>query len=102
MLSWNWRRTPFVCWPAIPGTERRTAGGNRRLTRGVPDTTMMRGSVVLLLACALLAQESQPVTPAGGDVIRQTVSVVVTPVTVTDKKGRHIHGLQPHEFRLFD
>jgi VWFA-related protein len=44
--------------------------------------------------------------PAGDEeqtgVIRTTVNVVVTPVTVTDDDGNLVNGIQPQQFHLFD
>ncbi|MDX2154634.1 MAG: VWA domain-containing protein [Bryobacteraceae bacterium] len=68
---------------------------------------------LLIAACcvALAAQQpsSSPVPKAPGgapppdDVtIRTTVNVVVAPVTVVDKDGRHVNGLEPHDFKLYD
>jgi VWFA-related protein len=50
-----------------------------------------------LLGSALLAQQT-----VSEQVFRATVNVVVAPVTVTDKDGGYIHGLQPQQFRLYD
>jgi VWFA-related protein len=53
-------------------------------------------SVLLGAPLGLIAQEgTQPV-------IRTTVDVVIAPVTVLDKDGNLVNGLQPHDFRLFD
>jgi VWFA-related protein len=42
--------------------------------------------------------ETQPDTP----IERTSVSVVQAPVTVTDRDGNMVNGLQPHQFHLFD
>ena len=67
--------------------------------------------LLLLPACctlALLAQDStdpaktpdtrQPESP----VIRTTVDFVLVPVTVLDRDGNYVDGLQPQQFSLFD
>lgn len=51
----------------------------------------------VLLTAPALAQED-----LSDQVFRATVNVVVAPVTVTDRDGQYVHGLQPHQFRLYD
>jgi hypothetical protein len=58
-----------------------------------------------LLAATLFAQgqqESAKPETAGDLVIRQTVEVVVAPVTVVDRDGNNVDGLKPEQFHLFD
>jgi VWFA-related protein len=43
-----------------------------------------------------------PAPQIEGPTIRTTVQVVLVPTTVTDKDGRIVNGLQPHDFRLLD
>ena len=51
------------------------------------------------LCAAGLAQEAkQEQAPT----FRSTVNVVIAPVTVTDRDGSHVSGLEPKQFRLFD
>ncbi len=77
---------------------------------------MRAAQPILIAACCLALAAQQPssspvpkappgATPGAADqdiTIRTTVNVVVAPVTVTDKDGRHINGLEPHDFRLYD
>ena len=58
-----------------------------------------------LLAATLFAQgqqESAKPETAGDLVIRQTVDVVVAPVTVVNRDGNNVDGLKPEQFHLFD
>jgi VWFA-related protein len=55
-------------------------------------------AVALLFATAVAAISQQPNQPA----IRANVSVVLAPVTVTDKKGKFVDGLGAGEFALYD
>jgi VWFA-related protein len=50
-----------------------------------------------LTSLLLLAQDTPPPAP-----FKTTVNVVVAPTVVTDRDGSFIHGLQPHNFRLYD
>lgn len=59
--------------------------------------SVIRPLLAGFLATALWAQQDVP-----GQVFRATVNVVVAPVTVSDASGAYVHGLQPHEFQLFD
>jgi len=62
------------------------------------------------LACAALLfsqQSGGPAKPPADEqppevTIRTTVNVVIAPTTVLDSRGRHVQGLKPHEFRLYD
>jgi len=57
-----------------------------------------------VLLCGLLtAQQSQIDSSSAPDLtIRTTVDVVTTPVTVYDRDGSYVQGLQPEQFHLFD
>jgi len=57
----------------------------------------LRAAPLLVLATVLSAQED-----LSDQIFRATVNVVVAPVTVTDRDGHYVHGLQPHQFRLYD
>jgi VWFA-related protein len=52
--------------------------------------------LVAFVSFVCLAQDEEPQT------FRTTVNVVVAPVTVTDKNGRHVNGLEVTDFRLLD
>jgi VWFA-related protein len=52
---------------------------------------------IVFASVLLLGQDSQPTTP-----FKTTVNIVVAPTIVTDQHGSFIHGLQPHDFRLYD
>ena len=55
-----------------------------------------RGALAALTAVAtLLAQDTPPT-------FRDTVRIVMAPVTVTDRNGEIVSGLQPKDFRLLD
>ncbi|MEQ1886822.1 MAG: VWA domain-containing protein [Bryobacteraceae bacterium] len=56
--------------------------------------------VVLLLASSCFAQRPEPA--ASDAVIRTNVPLVLVPVTVTDRKGKLIDGLQLEDFILTD
>ncbi|MEN6537279.1 MAG: VWA domain-containing protein [Bryobacteraceae bacterium] len=60
--------------------------------------TIVRCLIAGLLAVSLLAQQEE----APDQVFRATVNVVTVPVTVTDRDGRYVNGLQPSNFRLLD
>jgi VWFA-related protein len=58
---------------------------------------------IALLCWALSAQQSQIDSTSVPDLtIRTTVDVVTTPVTVYDRDGAYVQGLQPEQFHLFD
>lgn len=66
-------------------------------------------AVPLLLMSALLAVGAQAQAPVSsdapdlGDVIsRVQVNNIIAPVLVTDRSGKIIDGLEPHQFHLFD
>lgn len=54
----------------------------------------------LLLAGTLIPAQQQP--SEENQPIRTQVNVVIAPTTVTDKDGRFVSGIAPHEFRLYD
>jgi VWFA-related protein len=64
-----------------------------------------RWTLALLLAATLFAQSPQeaakPVDNTG-TTFRQTVDFVLTPVSVVDRNGDNVDGLQPEQFHLFD
>ncbi len=65
---------------------------------------MVRAGITLLaLLCAgaslgIRAQDNS----ATDETIRATVNVVMAPVTVLDRRGDYVSGLQPQDFRLLD
>ncbi len=59
----------------------------------------MPGSILAVLAGSWAAAFAQD-TP--DQVFRATVNVVIAPVTVTDRDGNYVTGLEPHHFRLLD
>jgi len=80
---------------------------NRNETRSlnVLPSMPLRGLIVCLVAFAvvLVAQAlAQQQAPEESPLVRTTVDVVVAPVTVLDRDGNYVDGLQPHQFRLFD
>ncbi len=58
-------------------------------------------SAIVAFAQSEALQEQLPVEGAG-PVIRVTVDEVVVPVTVTDKRGSFVNGLEVKDFRLYD
>ncbi len=65
----------------------------------------LRWTLAGLLAATLFAQgqqdNSQPIENTG-TIIRQSVEVVVAPVSVVDRNGDNVDGLRPDQFHLFD
>ena len=59
--------------------------------------SLTRPLLASLLALTLLAQQDR-----SDQVFRATVNVVVVPVTVTDRSGNYVSGLQPKDFVLYD
>ena len=78
-------------YPATPriGTRVSTAPLRSRLGRGA--------LAALTAVTTLLAQDAPP-TPT----FREQVRIVMAPVTVTDRNGEIVSGLQPKDFRLLD
>lgn len=71
------------------------------ILRNHPATSRIQHSVkshllALAVAGTLLAQDAIPPD------FRDTVRIVMAPVTVTDRNGEIVSGLQPKDFRLFD
>jgi VWFA-related protein len=66
------------------------------------------GLLLAAVLCAagvssISAQEPPASAPASSDQpIRATVNVVLAPVTVLDRHGEYVSGLQPQDFRLLD
>lgn len=71
-----------------------------------PEIT--RRSLTVLLICAALlaigpaASQEQAPEESIPTIERTTVTQVVAPVTVLDRAGNYVNGLQPQQFRLFD
>jgi VWFA-related protein len=66
---------------------------------------VIRGFIAILLCAVMLAQQQPEAKPAEEEKpysFVTSVDVVTTPVTVFDRDGAWIHGLQPHQFHLFD
>jgi hypothetical protein len=64
---------------------------------------MMRaGIIVAILLCAGGGLGIRAQDPVSDETIRATVSVVMAPVTVLDRHGEYVSGLQPQAFRLLD
>ena len=57
--------------------------------------------LICFLATLSLLPAQQPAEPPP-TTIRATVDVVLVPTTVLDRSGRHVNGLKPGEFRLYD
>jgi VWFA-related protein len=65
----------------------------------------MRPKLLLPLVAGILAVAGLVVFAQDGEsdrVIRQSVTVVVAPTTVTDKDGNYVHDLKPSQFVLYD
>lgn len=58
--------------------------------------------VVFVTVAAALSQTPQSAVPAADPVIRVSVNLVQVDVVVTDSKGRHIPGLGPGDFDVFE
>ncbi|HUJ23850.1 MAG TPA: VWA domain-containing protein [Bryobacteraceae bacterium] len=48
------------------------------------------------------AQDPSPAPESSDQTIRTTVNVVMAPVTVLDRRGDYVDGLQPEDFKLLD
>ena len=57
-------------------------------------------SIILLVAICSAVSAQQPQTPQQGDVLRINTELVQTAVTVLDKKGNFVEGLQRDQFEL--
>src|SRR5258708_27038364 len=60
------------------------------------------GIVVAAVLCAGAGLGIRAQEPVSDETIRATVSVVMAPVTVLDRHGDYVSGLQPQDFRLLD
>lgn len=67
---------------------------------------VFRGLIATALCGIMLAQQQPEPKPAETEekpyAFVTSVDVVTSPVTVFDRDGGWVHGLQPHEFHLFD
>src|SRR5581483_7422384 len=88
MLSWKWCRT---CWNCSVGT--------RNTLRPVRNS-MRRLFAIVLLAPFVLAQNRDDVEVPPP--FRVSTDLVVAPVTVFDRSGGYVNGIQPEQFHLFD
>ena len=71
----------------------------------MPLSRLMLAALLCAVLCAQSQQDSsKPAEPAQNEsaVIKTTVDVVTAPVTVLDRDGNFVDGLQPAQFRLFD
>src|SRR5689334_21577769 len=59
-------------------------------------------SVLAASSWQALAQASGGPGPQSGYTLQLNSRVVLTDVTVTDKKGNPVHGLKASDFRIFD
>ena len=60
------------------------------------------GIIVAALLCAGGGLGIRAQDPVSDETIRATVNVVMAPVTVLDRHGDYVSGLQPQAFRLLD
>lgn len=60
------------------------------------------GIIVFALLCVGGGLGIRAQDPVSDETIRATVNVVLAPVTVLDRHGDYVSGLQPADFRLFD
>jgi VWFA-related protein len=64
---------------------------------------VFRTLLVALCCAAVFAQQTpQPPLPEGTPQFRTSVEVVTAPVTVLDRDGNYVNGLQPNQFHLYD
>lgn len=56
----------------------------------------------LVLICSLLLAQSRDEPVQVPPPIRVTTNLVVAPVTVFDRSGHYVNGIQPQDFHLFD
>src|SRR5262245_3185820 len=93
----------WSCWAArqiTPSLWRRNGLDRSDVKISMP---VFRVFGIALLCWALSAQQSQIDSTSVPDLtIRTTVDVVTTPVTVYDRDGAYVQGLQPEQFHLFD
>ncbi len=60
------------------------------------------GIIVAALLCVGGGPGIRAQDPVSDETIRATVNVVLAPVTVLDRHGEYVSGLQPQDFRLLD
>ena len=60
------------------------------------------GIVVAAILCVGSGFAIRAQDPVNDETIRATVNVVMAPVTVLDRHGEYVSGLQPQDFRLLD
>src|SRR5690242_12141506 len=58
--------------------------------------------IVAALLCVGGSLGMRAQDPVSDETIRATVNVVMAPVTVLDRNGEYVSGLQPQDFRLLD
>src|ERR1044071_8490929 len=66
---------------------------------------LVLGLITLVITAAAFAQQPNPQKPADDqdlDVIKVSTSVVTVPVSVMDRNGRFVPGLEQDQFHLFE
>ena len=72
---------------------------NEATSRNVIMNMRFLRAALYLSAFSLLAAQQ---TPPAGEPIRLTVQVVLAPVTVLNRDGSYVNGLEPQHFHLLD
>src|ERR1700688_2797435 len=91
MLLWNWRHTCWICL-----VDEQSMRPKSRLF------SLSRLALAGVLCLALSAQTDQPPNPIGSIIGRAIVTNIVVPLTVHDRDGNIVNGLQPRQFHLTD
>src|SRR6476659_9550790 len=110
MLSWNWCPTCSIYFAVIQSIP---PGRNGPYKANVMNHMPVFRSFLASLLCLVIVPTvtpSQQVAPGAATEppatqpprIVVSVQEVVTPVTVTDREGNIVNGLQPYQFHLTD
>jgi VWFA-related protein len=89
---------------AATWTYNRSAGPVRNTgePRAAPLYEMRTLLACVMALCTVTGQSSPPADPSVRATFRTQTQVVQVPVVVMDRKGRPLHGLDPHQFQVLD
>src|SRR5215468_9730758 len=105
MLLWNWPRTCWICCMgrrSIPRANKACNGAQRHgIQSHMSGVRLILPCLLCVTALAVSAQtKDQSAQPQPE--FRTGVTEIVVPVTVHDRDGNIVNGLQPREFHLTD